>query len=65
MYLNTLSQFTFNKMAYHRDVWSYIDETVPGKWIGRRGMVEYPPGSPDLITLDFSYEGPWRMWYIV
>ena len=27
--------------------------TFPGRWIGRRGPVEWPPRSPDLTPLDF------------
>ena len=35
----------------------YLDATFPGKWIGRRGPVEYPPRSPDLTPLDFFFSG--------
>jgi hypothetical protein len=42
---------------YHRDVGSYLDETLLAQWIGRRGSVEYPPRSPDLTTLDFYLWG--------
>jgi hypothetical protein len=38
---------------YHQDVRTYLDETVPGQWIGQRGAVEYPPRSPDVTPLDF------------
>jgi hypothetical protein len=56
---------------YHQNVRSYLDETLPGQWVGQRGSVEYPPHSPDLPPLDFIcvcvWGGgvPWRMWYIV
>jgi hypothetical protein len=36
---------------------SYLDETLPGQRIGRRGSVEYPPRSPDLTPLDFYLWG--------
>ena len=42
---------------YHRDVRMYLDETVPGRWIGRRSAVEFPPRSPDLTPLDFYLWG--------
>jgi hypothetical protein len=48
-----MSNYTFNKMVHHRDVRTYLDETVPNQWIGRNGAVEYPPRSPDLTPLDF------------
>ena len=38
---------------YHSGVRSFLDEVLPNKWIGRRGLVEYPPRSPDLTPLDF------------
>ncbi|PNF23512.1 hypothetical protein B7P43_G05612 [Cryptotermes secundus] len=38
---------------YHRDVRAYLDDTLPGRWVGRRGAIEYPPRSPDLTPLDF------------
>ncbi|PNF43075.1 hypothetical protein B7P43_G02709 [Cryptotermes secundus] len=42
---------------YHRDVRAYLDDTLPGPWIGRRGAIEYPPRSPDLTPLDFYLWG--------
>ncbi|PNF33829.1 hypothetical protein B7P43_G08609 [Cryptotermes secundus] len=41
---------------YHRDVRAYLDDTLPGRWVGRRGAIEYQPRSPDLTPLDFC---PW------
>ena len=43
---------------YQRDVRMYLDETLPGRWVGRRGAVEFPPRSPDLTPLDFYLWGP-------
>jgi hypothetical protein len=31
----------------------WLDSKVPGKWIRRRGPVEWSPGSPDVTPLDF------------
>jgi hypothetical protein len=29
-----------------------MDETFPGRWVGREGPTAWPPTSPDLIPLD-------------
>lgn len=42
---------------YSLTVRRYLDATFTGKWIGRRGPVEYPPRSPDLTPLDFFFWG--------
>jgi hypothetical protein len=42
---------------YHRHVRAYLDDTPPGRWIGRRGAIEYPPRSLDLTPLDFYLWG--------
>lgn len=31
----------------------YLNEIFPGKWIGHRGPIEWPPRSPDLSSCDF------------
>lgn len=36
---------------------NYLDQTFPGRWIGRRGSIEWPPRSPDLTPLDFYLWG--------
>jgi hypothetical protein len=36
---------------------AYLNENLPGQWIGRRGAVEFPPRSPDLTPLDFYLWG--------
>lgn len=36
---------------------SYLDEVFTNKWIGNRGVVEWPPRSPDLSPLDFFLWG--------
>lgn len=34
-----------------------LNDIFNGKWIGRRGTIEWPPRSPDLTPLDFFYWG--------
>ena len=36
-----------------RDVTTFLDETVPGHWVGGGGPTAWPPRSPDLKPLDF------------
>jgi len=31
----------------------FLDEQLPGSWIGYRGPTPWPPKSPDLSPLDF------------
>jgi hypothetical protein len=38
---------------FHRNVTTFLDETFPGRWVGRRGPTAWPPRSPDLTPLDF------------
>src|SRR5215475_8559763 len=38
---------------FHRDVTTFLDETFPGRWVGRGGPTAWPPRSPDLTPLDF------------
>ena len=38
---------------YLRDVRAYLDGNHPEHWIGRRGLIEFPPRSLDLTVLDF------------
>lgn len=42
---------------YGIGVREWLGEQLPGKWIGRRGPVEWPPRSPDLTPLDFYLWG--------
>uniref|UniRef100_A0A669B5E7 DUF4817 domain-containing protein n=1 Tax=Oreochromis niloticus TaxID=8128 RepID=A0A669B5E7_ORENI len=42
---------------YGCQVRAFLDEQFPGKWIGRRRPVEWPPRSPDLTPLDFYLWG--------
>jgi hypothetical protein len=32
---------------YARTVRAYLDQTFPGRWIGRRGPLQWPSQSPD------------------
>jgi hypothetical protein len=34
---------------------SILDETFPGRWVGRGGPTAWPPRSPDLTPLDFCF----------
>ena len=36
---------------------NWLDEHFPGKWIGRRGPIDWPARSPDLTPLDFYVWG--------
>lgn len=42
---------------YAANVRRYLDNTFQGRWIGRRGAIEWPPRSPDLTPLDFFLWG--------
>ena len=42
---------------YANSVRNYLNEHLPGMWIGRRGSVELPARSPDLSPLDFFFWG--------
>ena len=37
-----------------------LDHSLPGRWIGRRGPIEWPPRSPDLTVCDFFFWGALR-----
>ena len=38
-----------------QDVTTFLDDTFPGRWVGRGGPTAWPPRSPDLIPLDFFF----------
>jgi hypothetical protein len=41
----------------HRDVTTFLDESFPGRWVGRGGPTAWRPKSPDLTPLDiFAWE---------
>jgi len=42
---------------YSTSVRRLLDHTFPGRWIGRRGPIEWAPRSPDLTPLDFFLWG--------
>jgi len=54
-------QFYFQQdgapLHFHRDVTAYLNEKLPGQWIGQRGAGEFPPHSPELTPLDFYLWG--------
>ncbi|KAJ4439493.1 hypothetical protein ANN_07617 [Periplaneta americana] len=39
--------------------YSRINETYPGRWIGRGGVISWPPRSPDLTPLDYYVVWGW------
>ena len=38
-------------------VWEWLDNHFPGRWLGRRGPLEWPARSPDLTPCDFFLWG--------
>lgn len=42
---------------YAIPVRAWLDEKLPGRWIGRRGPIEWPARSPDLAPCDFFLWG--------
>lgn len=63
---NNNNEYLENRLTFQQDgapphfaarVRQYLDETFPGRWIGRRGAIEWPPRSPDLTPLDFFLWG--------
>ena len=42
---------------FGRCVTDFLNATFPGRWIGRRGPIEWPPRSPDLNPLDYYLWG--------
>lgn len=40
---------------FSREVRQYLNKVFPGRWIGRRGHLEWPARSPDLTPIDFFY----------
>lgn len=42
---------------FSREVREYLNDVFPGRWIGRRGPIEWPARSPDLTPMDFSLWG--------
>jgi hypothetical protein len=42
---------------YYCDVISYLSETLPGQYIGRKGSAKYPICPPDLTLLDIYLWG--------
>lgn len=56
----------FNNVWFQQDgapphfainVRQFLNHTFPGRWIGRRGALEWPPRSPDLNLLDYFFWG--------
>ena len=43
---------------YATPVRTFLDQTFPSRWLGRRGAIEWLPRSPDLTPMDFFV---WRV----
>ena len=65
-FLNNLSEPQRSSMFFQQDgapphyatiVRNYLHEQFPGRWIGRRGRIEWLARSPDLTPLDFFLWG--------
>ena len=65
-YFDGLSLFSLSKTYFQQDgalahfakrVRDRLNHQLPGKWIGRRGPIEWRPRSPDLTPLDFFLWG--------
>ena len=42
---------------FARTVRQWLDQVFEGRWIGRRGPIEWPPRSPDMTPMDFYLWG--------
>ena len=42
---------------YNLNVRNWLGSKLPGRWIGRRGLIEWSARSPDLTPLDFYLWG--------
>jgi hypothetical protein len=42
---------------YGEDIWQWLNETYPGRWIGRGGPIAWPFRSPDPTPVDFFLWG--------
>lgn len=42
---------------FSKEVRAWLDASFPGRWIGRRGPISWPPRSPDLTPCDFALWG--------
>ena len=55
------ADFTFQQDGasphYSNVARNYLNENLEGRWIGRRGAIEWPARSPDLTPLDFFLWG--------
>lgn len=64
--LENNNRYNANELTFQQDgapphytlaVRQYLDRTYHGRWIGRRGPIEWPARSPDLSPLDFFLWG--------
>jgi hypothetical protein len=48
--------FAVPQIAHYANIIAeFLDETFPRLWMGRSGMKQWPPRSPDLTHLDFYF----------
>jgi hypothetical protein len=45
---------------YNRELQQFLDDQLPGRWVGGAGPIPWPPRSPDLNPLDFFFGGGQR-----
>ena len=38
-------------------VQAWLDDSLPGRWVGRQGPLEWPPHLPDLTSFDVCFVG--------
>jgi hypothetical protein len=50
---NVLNKPPCKQPHFHWNVTTFLDETFPGRWVGKGGPTACPPRSPDLTALDF------------
>jgi hypothetical protein len=69
-YLNMLQNYAITRISqvyffqqdgapphFANTVKAFLDQQFPGKWIGRSGLIAWPPRSPALTPLDFFLWG--------
>jgi len=57
-----MTSFSCKMVPRHLEVRRYLNDTIPGRWIGRGGQQDlahrlWPPRSPDLTPCDFYLWG--------
>ena len=55
--VNILIQQDGEPPHYGQEVKDFLNQNYPSRWIGRQGLIAWPPRSPDLTPLDFYLWG--------